>query len=262
MAGSMLMVMFTYAGFEIIGLAASEAKNPQKTIPKAISYTVISLVSLYVTAIAFILPLAFSAAAAALFTLVCLLFPEWILGLFSKDQEVILLGGQFLKVVSLSYIMTAITFCFYFALRSTGQAKLPMQISVLALILNTVLNYIFIFGKFGAPAMGVRGSALGTVIARTVELALLMTVIYRTENVVAGKLKEMFDFTRDFINKFLHTTIPVILNECLWSVGITMYSVVYARMGTGVIASINIASTVERIAMVLFMGMGLCSCGA
>lgn len=202
------------------------------------------------------LSLVLSTTAAALFTIACLVVPEWILGLFSRDPEVIFMGSQFLRVVSISYIMTAITFCFYFALRSTGQARLPMRVSAMALIINTVLNYVLIFGKLGLPAMGIRGSALGTVIARTFELTLLLTVIYRYDNVVAGRFKELFDFTRNFINRFLHTTIPVILNECLWSVGVTMYSVVYARMGTGIIASINIASTIERIALVLFIGMG------
>lgn len=192
---------------------------------------------------------------AFLFTFASVLFPQQILSIFSTDPEVIRLGGQFLRISALSYIPMAVTFSFAFALRSTGEVKLPMVTSIIALSVNTVLNYLLIFGIFGLPVMGVRGSATATMIARSLEVVIIVTAVYKNKLPIAAPIKELFDISRDFAARFFKTTLPAIANECLWALGVTMYSVVYARMGTEVIASVNIATTVERIASVLFFGM-------
>jgi putative MATE family efflux protein len=152
--------------------------------------------------------------------------------------------------------MTAVTFSYAFVLRSTGNVKAPMVLSIIAIAVNTVLNYIMIFGKLGFPMLGVRGAAIATVIARAIEVLLMLVIVYTGKYAPAARIREMLDISTDFVKKFLHTALPVILNETLWGLGTMMYSVVYARMGTGVVAAANIASTVERVAMVLFLGMG------
>ena len=194
--------------------------------------------------------------AALLFTLGGLFFPEQILSIFSKDKDVVILGSQYLRIIVFSYVITSITFSFSFTLRSTGQVKTPMIVSVIALAVNTILNYLLVYGYFGFPKMGTNGSATATLIARIIEMALILYAVYRTDNVIAAKLSEMIDLSADFIKSFFKITIPVILNESIWSLGVTMYAIVYARMGTEVIASTNISSTVERIAWVIFMGLG------
>lgn len=194
--------------------------------------------------------------AALLFTIGGLLIPEQILGIFSRDKEVIVLGSQYLRIIAFSYIVTSISFAYSFTLRSTGQVKIPMLVSVTALGINTVLNYLLVYGYFGFPQMGVRGSALATLIARIVEMVLILSVVYKTKNVISGSLKELLDLSTEFIKNFFKVTIPVILNESIWALGVTLYSVVYARMGTEVIASTNISSTIERITWVIFMGLG------
>lgn len=192
---------------------------------------------------------------AFLFFLIAFFMPRQVLGIFTKDQQVILLGARYLKIVCFSYVLTAISFSYSFILRSTEQVKLPMKVSVIALGLNTFFNYLLIFGHLGLPAMGVEGAAIATLISRIVEIVLILVVVYRKKYAPAARIKEMLNISFSFVKKFYSTTIPVIANEGLWSLGVTMYSVVYARMGTGVIASANISSTVERIAMVLFVGI-------
>jgi putative MATE family efflux protein len=194
--------------------------------------------------------------AAFLFTLGGLFIPEQILSIFSKDKEVIILGSQFLRIICLSYVITSVTFAYSFTLRSTGQVKIPMAVSVTALAVNTVLNYLLVYGYFGFPKMGVRGSALSTLIARVVEMILILIAVYKTNNVIAASIKELTDLTRSFIKNFFKVTAPVIFNESIWALGVTMYAIVYARMGTEVIASTNISSTIERITWVIFMGLG------
>lgn len=195
-------------------------------------------------------------AAAFLFTLGGLLFPREILGIFSKDAAVIELGAEYLGIVLFSYIITAVTFSYSFSLRSIGDVKTPLLVSVAALGSNTLLNYLLINGHLGLPRMGAAGAALATVIARVVELILLIVFIYPKGTVLAASIREMTDLSAGFVRKFFKVTVPVILNESVWALGMTMYSIVYARMGTEVIAATNIAGTIDRIMWVVFMGLG------
>ncbi|ABR50310.1 MATE efflux family protein [Alkaliphilus metalliredigens QYMF] len=182
--------------------------------------------------------------------------PNVILGFFTHDQSVIDLGSQYLRIVSLSYFATAVTFAYSFAARSTGEAKLPMVVSAVSLSINTVLNYIYIFGKFGAPALGVSGAAWATLAARSVEMVLLLGMVYGKKYAIAGKIKDMMNLTREFVLKYFKTAYPVILNEGFWSLGMTMYTAIYARISTEAIASVQIANTVQSIFMVVGMGLG------
>ncbi|NLN64882.1 MAG: MATE family efflux transporter [Clostridiaceae bacterium] len=191
----------------------------------------------------------------SLATLIIMIFPELILSLFTKDTEVIRISSSYLRIVCFSYIPTAISFCFATTLRSTGQPKLPMIASAVALTVNAVLNYILIFGKLGMPAMGARGAAVATVIARFAETAMLLGAVYYFKLAPAASFRELSAFNRDFAAKFFRVVIPVVMNEALWSLGVTMYTVVYGRMGTNILASINISSAIEGIAFVLFRGM-------
>lgn len=190
-----------------------------------------------------------------LFILFGLVAPAFILSLFSGDPEVIRLGSGYLRLVSISYIFTAITFAYAFALRSTEQVTLTVIINFIALSINTCFNYLLIYGHYGFPRLEVNGAAIATVLARFVEALIIIAVTYGKKLVPAGKLKEMVDIKIDFVRQYFNTTIPVIMNEFLWALGLTMFAVVYARMGTGTFAAINIFATVERISMVVFFGL-------
>ncbi len=191
-----------------------------------------------------------------LFTMIALIIPETVLHAFTSDINVISSGTGYLRIVSLSYLITAISFSYSFACRSIGHAKLPMVVSAVSLGTNTILNYLLIFGKFGFPHMGVSGAALATLIARIVEVVLLLGVIYNKKYVLASRLEEMFKLSRDFVVRFFKTTTPVILNESFWSLGMTMYSAAYARIGTSAVAAVQIANTVQNLFMVIFFGLG------
>ncbi|KXG73748.1 MATE family efflux transporter [Thermotalea metallivorans] len=182
--------------------------------------------------------------------------PSFILSIFTKDKTVIELGAQYLRIVSFSYFITAISFAYGFASRSIGKAKLPMMVSAVSLLSNTVLNYLLIFGKMGFPAMGLRGAALATLIARSIELFLMLKMIYKDGEVLAGKIKEMLNLDLGFMAKVFQTALPVILNEGFWSLGMVMYSIAYARISTEAIASIQISNTVQNVFMVVAMGLG------
>ncbi|MDW7657483.1 MAG: MATE family efflux transporter [Bacillota bacterium] len=194
-------------------------------------------------------------AIAGIFATVGLFIPQFVLGLFSEDPVVVEMGGTYLSIVAFSFVLMAVSFTYASVLRSTGKARLPMYISAFALVMNTALNYVLILGKLGLPALGVRGAAIATLIARLAEVLLILGIVYGRRFMLAARPAELFDLSAVYVRRFMRTTIPVVLNESLWAVGVTLYIVVYARMGTDVVASINIASTVERLAMVLFFGI-------
>lgn len=194
-------------------------------------------------------------AGALIFTAGALVFPEWLISLFSKDEDVIRLGGEFLYISGFSYILSAVSIAYSFQLRSVGRVKMPMAVTFIALGINTVLNYCLIFGKFGFPEMGVRGSALATLISRIIEFGLILFLVYRFKYPLAAKWKELMDFDFQFLIRFFRTSMPVILNELIWAAGVTIYSMVYARMSTESIAAMQIFSSVERITFVIFFGI-------
>ncbi len=191
-----------------------------------------------------------------LFTVAALLAPTFLLRLYTTDPAVIELGSSYLRLAALSYIPTGITGMLGIILRTTGHVRTPMAVSIGALGLKTALAYVLIFGLAGLPALGVNGAAISLVLARTLECAILLFLTYRYDLPAAARVRELFDINRSLLAQFMRTSLPVIVGEIIWSLGITVYSAVYARIGTDSIAAYNIAGTIEGVAFVPFLGLG------
>jgi len=183
------------------------------------------------------------------------LLPSQILHIYSQDPLVIELGTGYIRTFSWTFLFFAITFSYALVMRSTGDVKTPTTISVGALLISTFLSYSLIFGKFGLPEIGIQGAALAAVIARALECVTLLSVTYWRRTPVAASLRELTDFDTAFVRKVIKPLLPVILNELFWSLGITTYNIIYGRMGTASYAAINIVSTIEQVAFVLFIGV-------
>lgn len=189
------------------------------------------------------------------FFLIAELAPEAALGVYSKDPAVIELGSSYLQIFGWSFIFFAISLSYAVVLRSTGDVTTPLVVSFTALSFNAALSYVLIFGKLGFPALGVEGAAIAGLCARVLECFMLLGITYRKKSPAAATLGELFRFDLGFTKKVLRPVAPVVLNEMLWSLGITAYFVVYARMGTEAIAAMNIAATVDSLSLVIFIGM-------
>ena len=185
-----------------------------------------------------------------------ILCPKVVMNIFTPSANTIAIGASYLAIVAISYPLTAITNVYTAVLRSVNEVRLPVVISLVSIFINIVLNYTLIFGHFGAPALGVQGAALGTLIARIVECLSILTIIYIKNGPAAAKIKELIDFNKEFTKKFFITVTPVIINEFMWGLGVTMYSLVYGRMGDGAVAAITITQNVEQIITVMFQGIG------
>nr|WP_319495502.1 MATE family efflux transporter [uncultured Desulfobacter sp.] len=194
-------------------------------------------------------------AIAAVFAGAALFFPSAVISLFSNDTRVVGLGAGYLRIVGFAFVPFCVTFSFMTNMRSMGFAGVPLLSSFIAVIVNIALNYCLIFGNLGFPAMGVTGAAIGTCAAKLIETALLTAIIYLKPYPLAASVKKMLAFDFAFVKRVAVTCWPVFLNEFFWVTGVSMYKLVYARMGTESIAAVNIVATLEEFLFVPFFGI-------
>lgn len=199
--------------------------------------------------------IAISVAGSIIFVVSGIFAPESVMRIFTPSENTIVIGAAYLGIAAMSYPMTAITNCYISLLRGVNKVKAPVIISVISIGINILLNYTLIFGHFGAPEMGVRGAAIATLIARIIECIFIVVYVYIDRNPAAAKIQELFSFNADFIKIYFKTVSPVIANEFMWGLGVTMYSLVYGRMGDEAVASITITQNVEQLCIVFFQGI-------
>lgn len=190
------------------------------------------------------------------FMIAALFIPEILMKMYSKDSKVIELGVQYLKIIAFSYILTAISYSYTSACKSSGQTKLPMYSTAISLICNATLNAVLIFGYLGFPKLGVRGAAIATLISRCVEALVVILVIYLCRFPVAANLKSLFGFKLDFFTNVYKTAIFVVLNEFIWALGTSIYNIAYKYAGTQAQAAIQISGNIQNLFTVVGFGMG------
>jgi len=184
-----------------------------------------------------------------------LFFPAAVISAFSSDADVVRLGAAYLRIVGFAFVPFCVTFSFMTNMRSMGFPGVPLVSSFIAVVVNIVLNYCLIFGNLGFPAMGVTGAAIGTCTAKLIEAGLLTAIIYLKPYPLAASVRKMLAFDFAFIKRVTATCWPVFLNEFFWVTGVSMYKLVYARMGTQSIAAVNIVATFEEFLFVPFFGI-------
>ena len=180
--------------------------------------------------------------------------PEYIMNIFTIDPAVIEAGSEYLIITGISFLFTALSIAYSLALRSIGKASLPLKATIVSITVNTILNYILIFGKFGFPEMGIMGAAIATTVSRFIEMFIIVTYVYKSKSVLAAGIKDFLNLKKVFVKKYLKTTIPVVFNELAWATGMLVYKVVYARMGTDTIATIGITETTDSLFFSFLLG--------
>lgn len=190
-----------------------------------------------------------------LFTIVSLFFPEFVVNIFNNDANVISDGTAYLIIVCFSYPAVAITNVLSSVLRSVETVKLPMYISAFTTVLNIVLDYGMIFGKFGFDKMGIKGAALATLISAWAGVVLLLLISFATKNILYAPLKDTFGFNFSDIKIFYKKAMPVIFNETMWGAGTFVFNIIFGHMGYEYFAAITILRTFENIAFVFIIGL-------
>ena len=200
--------------------------------------------------------LALALTVAGAFTVVCALAPRTIIGLYSSDEAVIAIGARYLRITAGGFIPFACSFVFELIMRSTERVKLALAATFISLGINIALSWLLIFGIGPFPRLGVEGAAVATVVARIVEMAIVVTASYARRYALAGKLSELFAIDVTFLSRFAVIALPVMVNETLWALGITTQNVIFARTETDAIAAFNIVTTISSMVWFFFIGLG------
>ncbi len=194
-----------------------------------------------------------------LITAVTYLFPENIIGFYSHDPDIIATGSQYLKIISIGYVFTAFTRVFAFSLRSIRVIQLPFYASTIGFGLNTVLNYCLIFGNVGFPEWGVKGAAVATAIARSVECLIILGYVYFKDDRLRIGVTEFLYFNMEHFVTFKRVALPGVLQCFGWVFGVAVYNKLIAQLGTSSLAAYSVADTIEKLALNFCVGLGITS---
>lgn len=187
-------------------------------------------------------------------------FSTEIISIFNRSDMVISLGKDYLELVCISYVFMAVSAAYGIGSRGVQRAFMPMLCSAFALILNIFFNYVFIFGHFHMPAMGVRGAALATLIARICEMILILALIYGRKDILRASYKEMLALDKSFFQNIITAIMPVIVNELCWGLGFLIYSIIYGNMGTKPMAAVQICITVQNMFLIILFAVSNAAC--
>ena len=189
------------------------------------------------------------------FMAVALLAPEFVLGLFNEDPEVIQAGVRYLSIVCLSYPAVLLTNLLATVLRNTEQVKPPLYVSMVTTVVNALANYALIFGKLGLPELGVAGAAVATCISAWLGPILLLVISVKQRNLLIGPLKDLVDFGLRDLKAFFKRAMPVVLNEGIWALGIVFLNTIYANMGYEYYAGMTVFKTFTDLSFSFYVGL-------
>lgn len=191
-----------------------------------------------------------------LFFLTALIFPHYVLRIFTRFPEIIELGSGYVRACAPAFLFTAVTVPFTSALRATQQTRLPLYISGAAFLTNTFLNYLLIFGSWGAPKLGVAGAALATMIARGLEMSLILYMVFGRKNKLCGPIREFFSYTKSSAVKIVKNAVPTTINETMWGLGTSLYVAAFARIGVTEGAAVQACSTINNLFIMAAFSIG------
>lgn len=197
--------------------------------------------------------------AAALFTIVTLLFPAQIMSIYTSDAEVIEKGRIYFLVSSPTYLLMGVSLTLTLILRSVRKVMVPLITSVICFFVNVFFNWVFIYGNMGAPELQIAGAALGTVIARVVETVIIAVYVFKQDKTIGYRLADIFKPCGDLVKPYLKYSIPVLISDSMLALGNTMVSIIVGHISTEFVAANAIIATILRLSTVFTQGLGQAS---
>ena len=192
---------------------------------------------------------------AALFALLTLFIPSAIMKTYTSDGEIIRLGDIYFRWSVVTYFFLGTSLVSTIVLRSVGQVKLPLYVSVGAFLVNLGANYIFIFGKLGAPRMEVAGAALGTLIARLFEAGMILGYLFGIDKKIRFRLRDLFMKTSSLLGEYIRISIPVLVSDAILAIGNNSVAMVIGHLGAAFVAANAITSVTQQLSTVVIQGV-------
>ena len=183
-------------------------------------------------------------------------FGKYLIGFFTKNDVTIAGGMDYLNIVKWSMLPWAFSIAISTTFREIGTTKPLLWITIGAIVTNTVLNYLLIFGKFGFPEMGIKGAAYATLASRFVEFFLMYILLVKKGKIFNTKLKHIFKINPVVLKAIVIMAIPLLLNEFFWSMGQTMFLQSFSTRGDSALAAMNITNAISQLVFVTFGGIG------
>lgn len=188
------------------------------------------------------------------FWFACTFMPLHLMRIFTNDRQLMELGAPYLQVVGWSYLCMGITQIYFCVMKNTGRTTRSTVYGVISLVLNLILNAVFIYGLFGAPKLGIRGAALATLLARVTELVLVAAENMRRD-VVRIHFRKILYCDGSLNSDYLKYTLPVLANSLAWGIGFTMFTVIIGRLGSDAVAANSIANIVKNLTLCVCYGI-------
>lgn len=192
---------------------------------------------------------------AVILMLLCLVFPEKAMSVFTDSPRLIETGAVYLRITALAWPFMALSETLATGLRTMDVVKPRAIVSAIAIAVNVIFNYILIFGKLGMPALGVAGAAIATLIARVVETILMIACLKIVKSPLWCDIREYFGFTKEMLSQFMNRSIAVCINDTLWGIGYSLHALTYGRMGESAAAAFSVVSIFSDIEIVGLLGL-------
>lgn len=196
---------------------------------------------------------------AVLFTLVTVLAPSFIMSIFTDDAAVIEKGRIYFLWSSPTYLLMGISLTLTLILRSVRKVMVPLITSIICFFVNIFFNWVFIFGHLGAPEMQIAGAALGTLIARVVETAIIGIYVLKVDKNIGFRIRDLFGSCGGLLPTYLKYSIPVLISDGMLALGNTMVSIIIGHISTEYVAANAIIATIVRLSTVFTQGLGQAS---
>ena len=188
----------------------------------------------------------------------CVFFPRYLMRLFANDETLIAIGVKYLKIAGWSYLLTGVSQCYMAIMKVSEHVPRTAWISSVTVVINIILNSIFIFGLFGVPAYGAEGAAIATLIARVIEVLWCIVSSYQN-SFIRLELRNLFSFERLLAKDYWRCALPLLGAYLFWGVGFTSYTAIIGQLGPDAAASNAIAAGVRDLMCCLCNG--LCTAG-
>ena len=197
----------------------------------------------------------FALAVGLLSSLVAVLFPQWVIRAFTTEPGVIQEGAAYVQIVGFTYLFFSVSQVMIAAMRSVETARIGLYISCMALVINVCLNYVFIFGHFGFPAMGVRGASLATLVSRILEMCVGVGYVFFVDKKLRFGLKDLLHTDLQLLRDFIRYGLPVIGGQVVWAINSLANTKILGYYSAGVIAAASITGMLHNLVYVWMNGM-------